>query len=52
VVNRSRYISRLADLGLTVSEIANLEAIARHQLRFILPQIQMLYAALDAAVTS
>ena len=52
VVNRSRYISRLADLGLTVSEIAKLEAIARHQLRHVLPQIQILYAALDAAVTS
>ena len=47
VVNHSRYISRIADDGLTVFDIAALGGLERHQLRHILPQIETLYAYLD-----
>lgn len=47
VVNHSRYISRIADDGLTVFEIAALGGLERHQLRHILPQIETLYSYLD-----
>ena len=47
VVNHSRYISRIADDGLTVFDIAALGGIARHQLRRIIPQIETLYTFLD-----
>ncbi len=47
VVNHSRYISRLADDGLTVFELADLGGIERYQLRHILPQVETLYALLD-----
>ena len=47
VVNHSRYISRIADDGLTVFDIADLGGLERHQLRHILPQIETLYAYLD-----
>lgn len=47
VVNHSRYISRIADDGLTVFEIAELGGLERHQLRHILPQVEMLYSYLD-----
>lgn len=47
VVNHSRYISRLADDGLTVFELADFGGIARYQLRHILPQVQKLYSYLD-----
>ena len=49
VINHSRYISRIADDGLTVFDIAALGGLERHQLRHILPQIERLYATLDAA---
>ena len=49
VVNHSRYISRIADDGLTVFDIAALGGLERYQLRHILPQIERLYATLDAA---
>lgn len=47
VVNHSRYISRIADDGLTVFDIAALGGLERHQLRHILPQIETLYGYLD-----
>ena len=47
LVNHSRYISRIADDGLTVFDIAALGGLERHQLRHILPQIETLYAYLD-----
>lgn len=47
VVNHSRYISRLADDGLTVFDIADLGGIERYQLRNILPQVKKLYEFLD-----
>ena len=47
VVNHSRYISRIADDGLTVFDIAELGGLERHQLRHILPQIETLYSYLD-----
>ena len=47
VVNHSRYISRIADDGLSVFEIAALGGLEKHQLRHILPQIETLYAYLD-----
>ena len=47
VINHSRYISRIADDGLTVFDIAALGGLERHQLRHILPQIETLYAYLD-----
>jgi hypothetical protein len=47
VVNHSRYVSRIADDGLTVFELAELGGLERHQLRHILPQIETLYGYLD-----
>lgn len=47
IVNHSRYISRIADDGLTVFDIAALGGLERHQLRHILPQIETLYGYLD-----
>lgn len=47
IVNHSRYISRIADDGLTVFDIAEFGGLKRHQLRHILPQIETLYAYLD-----
>lgn len=47
VVNRSRYIGRLADDGLTVFDLAELGALNRFHLRHILPQIRDLYMWLD-----
>lgn len=51
VVNPSRYISRLADDGLTVHEIAELGGLESYQLRNVLPQIDALYALLDKRST-
>lgn len=48
VVNHSRYISRLADDGLTVFDLAELGGLEKYQLRHILPQVRKLYAFLDA----
>ncbi len=47
VINHSRYISRIADDGLTVFDIAALGGLERFQLRHILPQVETLYALLD-----
>ncbi|MGQ0672876.1 MAG: hypothetical protein ACT4N2_08380, partial [Hyphomicrobium sp.] len=47
VVNHSRYISRLADDGLSVFDIADLGGIERYQLRNILPQVKKLHEFLD-----
>ena len=48
VINHSR-ISRLADDGLTVFDLAQLSGRERYQLRNILPQVEQLYAFLDHA---
>jgi hypothetical protein len=48
VVNRSRYISRLADDGLTLADLADLGALNRFHLRHILPQMQALHDRIDA----
>jgi hypothetical protein len=48
VINHSRYISRIADDGLTVFDIAALGGLEKFQLRHILPQVEALYALLDA----
>lgn len=47
VVNHSRHISRLADDGQTVFEIAASSGIEKWQLRNILPQVKKLYDYLD-----
>ncbi|MEQ1711824.1 MAG: hypothetical protein ABL908_10530 [Hyphomicrobium sp.] len=47
VVNRSRHVSRLADDGLTVIDIAEMGGLEAYQLRHILPQIKKLYGFLD-----
>lgn len=47
VVSPSRYITRLADDGLTVHDLAILGGLEAYQLRNILPQIETLYATLD-----
>jgi hypothetical protein len=49
VINHSRYIARIADDGLSVSDIAALGGIERYQLRNILPQVEALYRLLDTA---
>ena len=49
VINHSRLISRLADDGLTVFDLAQLSGRERYQLRNILPQVEQLYAFLDHA---
>jgi hypothetical protein len=49
VVNPSRYISRLADDGLTVFDLAALGGLEHYQLRNILPQIEALYGVIDKA---
>jgi hypothetical protein len=48
VINHSRYISRIADDGLTVFDIAALGGLERFQLRHILPQVETLYTLLDS----
>jgi hypothetical protein len=48
VINHSLYISRLADDGLDVFDLADLGGIERYQLRRVLPQIKTLYDFLDA----
>lgn len=47
IVNHSRYISRIADDGLTVFDLAELGGLESYQLRHILPQVRKLYAFLD-----
>lgn len=47
VVNHSRHISRLADDGQTVFDIAANGGIEKWQLRNILPQVKKLYDHLD-----
>lgn len=47
VVNHSRYISRLADDGLTVFDLAELGGLEAYQLRQTLPQIKRLYSFID-----
>ena len=47
VINHSRYITRIADDGLTVFDIADLGGLERFQLRHILPQVETLYCLLD-----
>jgi hypothetical protein len=49
VINRSRYIGRLADDGLTVFDLADLGALNRFHLRHILPQVRDLYMRIDRA---
>lgn len=49
VVSHSRYIARIADDGLSVTDIAALGGIERYQLRNILPQVAALYRLLDDA---
>lgn len=49
VINHSRYIARIADDGLSVTDIAALGGIERYQLRNILPQVEALYRLLDTA---
>ena len=50
VINHSRYISRIADDGLTVFDIADLGGLERFQLRHILPQVETLYHLLDTHI--
>lgn len=52
VVSHSRYIARIADDGLSITDIAALGGIERYQLRNILPQIEELYSLLDAATAN
>jgi hypothetical protein len=52
VISHSRYISRLADDGLSVFDLADLGGLERYQLRNILPQVEVLYALLDKSINS
>jgi hypothetical protein len=47
VVNRSRYIWRLADEGRTLLELVALGGLYEHSLRNMVPQIKALYRHLD-----
>lgn len=47
VVNRSRYIWRLADEGRTLLELVALGGLYEHSLRKMVPQIKALYRHLD-----
>jgi hypothetical protein len=47
IVNHSRYISRIADDGLTLFDLAELGGLERYQLRNILPQVEALYRRID-----
>lgn len=47
VINKSRYISRLADEGKTVFDLFELGGIHKHTLKNLLPQIESFYSYLD-----
>lgn len=47
VVNKSRYITRLADEGKTVFDLFELGGVHKHTLRTLLPQIKEFYSYLD-----
>jgi MinD-like ATPase involved in chromosome partitioning or flagellar assembly len=49
VVNRSRYMARLADDGLSVTDLADLGSLEAFHLRHIVPQMARLHAWIDAA---
>ena len=48
VVNRSRYIAKLADEGMTLFDLFTLGGLHAFALRHVIPQIKALYAHLDA----
>ena len=47
VVNRSRYIAKLPDDGLTLFDLFSLGGLHAFALRHVIPQIKALYAHLD-----
>jgi len=47
VVNRSRYIAKLADEGMTLFDLFSLGGLHAFALRHVIPQIKALYAHLD-----
>ncbi len=47
VVNRSRYIAKLADEGMTLFDLVSLGGLHAFALRNVIPQIKALYAHLD-----
>ena len=47
VVNRSRYIAKLADDGLTLFDLFSLGGLHAFALRNVIPQIKALYSHLD-----
>jgi hypothetical protein len=47
VVNRSRYIAKLADEGMTLFDLFSLGGLHAFSLRHVIPQIRELYAYLD-----
>lgn len=48
VINRSRYIAKLADEGMTLFDLFSLGGLHAFALRHVIPQIKALYAHLDA----
>lgn len=48
VVNRSRYISKLADEGMTLFDLFSLGGLHAFALRNVIPQIKAFYSHLDA----
>ena len=48
IVNRSRYISKLPDEGMTLFDLSALGGLHAFALRNVIPQIKALYAHLDA----